>query len=272
MDVFRRAWVWGLIGFAVVMLVYLVFASAGWPGEPDSCTLPGGNCYCEAYPAPPASAVAKQPANTWSGLFAVIAGLIILAIADRDRAAGSAINPMRSGRFYALVYGGLAVFLGPGSMFFHGGLTHFGGWLDNLSMILYVTFILCYDAFRIGRWDDQIGTFAATYVGLNVLLGLLTWFLGVGTILFAILAGVAVLTQGYILWRRPGGVTRFFTPWLLGALAAFGVAIVIWALSATGRPLCDPDSLLQGHAVWHLLAMAVTPFLIFLYLRDETRA
>ena len=62
---------------------------------------------------------------------------------------------MASGRFHALIYGGLVVFLGPGSMFFHGSLTHYGGWIDNFSMILYVTFILCYDAFRVWRGDDR---------------------------------------------------------------------------------------------------------------------
>jgi len=273
LSVFGRAWVWGLIGFAVVMLIYLIMATAGWMGELDSCTAAGGNCYCEAYPGPSETVLAKQPVNTWSGLFAVAAGLIILALADRDRAAGGAMNPMRSGRFYALVYGGLAVFLGPGSMFFHGGLTHLGGWLDNVSMILYVTFILCYDAFRIWHWDDRIGAFVATFVGINVVLGILTWFLeGSGTILFAALAVVAVVTEGVILAAHPGGLTRRFRPWLLWALVIFGIAIVVLALSATGRPLCDPDSLLQGHAVWHLLAMAATPFLVFLYLRDETRA
>ena len=55
-----------------------------------------------------------------------------------------------------------------------------------------------------------------------------------------------------------------------GALISFAIAVVFWALSFTGAPLCDPNSLLQGHALWHLLAMALTPFFIFLYLRDET--
>ena len=218
--------------------------------------------------------LAKQPINTLSALFPVIAGLIILVIADRDRAATAAgPNPMATGRFFALLYGGLVIFLGPGSMFFHGSLTHYGGWLDNFSMILYVTFILCYDAARIWRWDERIGSFAAIYVAINVALGLLTWVAdGSGTILFAILAGVAVAAEAVILLARPGGVDRTFAPWLLAGLASFGIAIVIWALSATGRPLCDPDSLLQGHAVWHLLAMAVTPFCVFRYLRGETRA
>jgi hypothetical protein len=273
-DIFRRAWVWGLIGFAAIMAVYLVFALLGFPGDSDTCTFRGGNCYCEAFPRADEFTLAKQPINTLSALFPVIAGLIILWIADTDRAATTtAPNPMAAGRFHALLYGGLVVFLGPGSMFFHGTLTHVGGWLDNLSMILYVTFILCYDAARIWRWDDRHALFAGVFVVINIALGLLTWLAdGAGTILFAILAGVAVAVEAVILLVRPGGIERRFVPWLLTGLASFGIATVIWALSATGRPLCDPNSLLQGHAVWHLLAMAVTPFCIYRYLREETRA
>ena len=37
----------------------------------------------------------------------------------------------------------------------------------------------------------------------------------------------------------------------VAALAAGGVA---WVLGRTDGPLCDPDSLLQPHALWHALA------------------
>jgi hypothetical protein len=38
--------------------------------------------------------------------------------------------------------------------------------------------------------------------------------------------------------------------------------------SRTGGFLCDPDSLLQGHAVWHLLCAGTTGS-IYLYHRSE---
>src|SRR5207342_2051800 len=124
-------------------------ALLGWPGDSDTCTFAGGNCYCEAFPPGEVVTLAKQPINTLSALFPVIAGLIILAIADRDRAATApGPNPMATGRFHALAYGGLVVFLGPGSMFFHGSLTHYGGWLDNFSMVLDFTKKQCNGAAR----------------------------------------------------------------------------------------------------------------------------
>ncbi len=54
------------------------------------------------------------------------------------------------------------------------------------------------------------------------------------------------LTQ---VWRL---LDRRHPPLLAGAV--FGVGLVIWALSRTGGPWCRPESLLQGHAVWHVAA------------------
>jgi hypothetical protein len=38
------------------------------------------------------------------------------------------------------------------------------------------------------------------------------------------------------------------------ALAATAAGAACWWLGRTASPLCDPDSLLQGHAAWHLLS------------------
>ena len=40
------------------------------------------------------------------------------------------------------------------------------------------------------------------------------------------------------------------------ALAATAAGAACWWLGRTASPWCDPDSLLQGHAAWHLLGAA----------------
>ena len=40
------------------------------------------------------------------------------------------------------------------------------------------------------------------------------------------------------------------------ALAVTAAGLACWWAGRTGGPLCDPDSPLQGHAVWHLLSAA----------------
>ena len=39
----------------------------------------------------------------------------------------------------------------------------------------------------------------------------------------------------------------------LAALGAAGAGMACWWAGRTASPWCDPDSLLQGHAAWHLL-------------------
>ena len=33
-----------------------------------------------------------------------------------------------------------------------------------------------------------------------------------------------------------------------------GVAAVVHAVSRTGGPWCDPEAVVQGHALWHVLS------------------
>lgn len=66
--------------------------------------------------------------------------------------------------------------------------------------------------------------------------------------------GVAVVAVLLVLLRagrEPGTRRRVGL-----ALALLAVGGGVGALSRTGGPLCDPDALLQGHAVWHVAAAA----------------
>jgi hypothetical protein len=271
---YHRALFWGAVAFVAYLALLLLFAWLGWPGELDQCTLPGGNCYCETTHSA-GEAVIRQPSNTWSNVAAVLSGLLILAFADRVRAGRTEFdprrNPMLSGGFYAVSYGAVVLFLGPGSMAFHASLTRFGGWLDTLSMILFITFVLLYDVARILGYHNRL-VFAGAYIGVNVVLGLITWIVsGSGVAVFAAGVALAVCLEVAIALRGIGGVRRPLFPWLAAGLTVFAAALLIWRLSWTGAPLCDPHSPLQGHALWHVAAEGLVPFLLFRHFRGEHR-
>lgn len=82
---------------------------------------------------------------------------------------------------------------------------------------------------------------------------------GVGSILYhgpmspgaelahdASVAGLAV--TAFVAWRH-----RSLRWPRTAALLVGGAAIVVNVLTRTGAPLCHPDSVLQGHAAWHVL-------------------
>lgn len=65
--------------------------------------------------------------------------------------------------------------------------------------------------------------------------------------------------------RGPSGIRRTYTPWFWAGMASFLAAYAIWTTGKSGSTLCEPDSALQAHAVWHLLcAMATVCFFWFL--------
>jgi hypothetical protein len=66
--------------------------------------------------------------------------------------------------------------------------------------------------------------------------------------------------------RRPGIKVEYYAAGIIIKAAAF----TIWNLDQHGV-VCAPQSLLQGHAVWHLLG-AGSLWLTFLYYRSEEAA
>jgi dihydroceramidase len=62
--------------------------------------------------------------------------------------------------------------------------------------------------------------------------------------------------------------TRIDARYLLLAIALMAIATVIWITDIT-RVICAPHSLVQGHAIWHILG-AISAWLLFRYYRTET--
>lgn len=289
-----HAWLLGLLGFFVLFLIYVLFYAIGgstWTTATPNLCVVHNDCYCENAPTRMSTGLVNQPGNTWSGLGPVVLGMIILGVLSYARPTGD--NPMSRPTFYSWMYAVLVVFLGPGSMAFHGSMTAIGGWLDQFSMSLFVTFVLLYDIFRFTKWDllaNGKTYFIIAFVIINVVLGVPLLIgnytdMGMfGTLAFGIPAGVAILLQLII-----GGVTVFSNGsvwgvrrgksspggqewwWLVAAFLSFMIGFGIWLFSNTGGPLCDPNSGLQGHVFWHILAMGFTPFFLFFFLRSERR-
>jgi hypothetical protein len=70
-----------------------------------------------------------------------------------------------------------------------------------------------------------------------------------------VLTGVslAALVASDLLVRRVGGVEG---QWYAAALLLFGASLVFNLLGRSGSVTCDPDSVIQFHALWHLFSAA----------------
>ena len=232
---------------AVATGLLVVAVGAGWLG-PD---VGRGDDFCEAA----RDGWVKQPANTFSNLGFVGAGLAVAWHAGRVRLRG-----------LATPYACVVVTLGPASAAMHATQSAAGGQLDLLSMYLVASFAAAYALMRL---VGQGPLFLAQVFSLSVagceLVGLWPHRVPVvryaGNLAFVALLLTAIVVE-VVLWRRAParGQPRTDLRWGAAALAAILVAFAIWNLSKA--LWCDPDSLVQGHAGWHLLdALAV--YLLF---------
>jgi hypothetical protein len=266
---------------AGVLVLLLIFVAAGWPGAPDPCihdTSTGGSntCWCEAFAVSEIGQPGvRQPFNTWSNLMALLYGAIVgLGVWwTRTHPSGLSANRMRSTAVYPLTYICVVIFLGLGSMWFHASITAFGGVVDQISMYAFANFILAYTIARVfpRHWPDW-----PVYVGYGLLTFLLT-LLGatlhldavpISAALIAVVVLIYAVFEGYIGFGRPDlrsdwvGYVAFYIP----AVVALGLAMLVWAMSQTGRPWCDPQAAFQLHGLWHWLA-GITSVLLYFYWR-----
>lgn len=249
----------GILETGVALVLVFILGSGGWPGEDDDC-IARQDCHCERL----RSGIIKQPSNTWSNLAFVLVGLVILGARIWDRTKAVDVqNPMATVPIYSITFGILLVTVGLGSIFFHASIKRWGSVVDNLAMYLFLTYVILYDLFRLAGWDN-VAAFFLVFILVNIGLGAVRlWKERSEKYVFRVLFGSLIAVEVLLALNLPiaAGIFRDWTPWLAAELIAFGAAYLIWYLSATGRPLCRPDSWLQGHAVWHIIGAAAVGFL-----------
>lgn len=248
--------------FATLLLgAFFVGGAVGWPGQ----FVGAGAMFCEAL----RDGWIKQPANTWSNLGFVVAGLWMVSYASIGRRKTLVTdNHFTRSRTLPILYALLVIFIGPGSMALHGTGHAWGHTVDVLAMFTFIMFPIAWSVTHLMRGEESV--FWAIYLSLTIPLTLAHVF-GVlpfsGIVLYAVLIPVTIaLEVARYFWRPTGLRSLVFT---ICALGSFALAFVAWRLSLTGAPLCEPGSLMQGHAVWHLLCAGATVYLFLAYLHER---
>ena len=222
------------------------------------------SCFCELIRAQPP----LQPANAWSSLAFCVAALAVLIISSTDRS-----NPWLRGQNpptvkwkYPVMFAVALFLIGAGSFAFHARLTMQTQFADVFGMYLIATFILVYSFER--THSKSSNTIIAGYVALNLLLALLLY----SAPQLRRYAFAAVLLAGlYLEYRsRKRAQVVSTTRYLSAAIALLATGFAIWIADIT-HLVCSPRSLVQGHAVWHLLG-AMASWYLFLYYRSEVTA
>ncbi len=161
-----------------------------------------------------------QPVNALSSLAFVAAGVIVLIRRPALRWVG-----------FGLVATGI------GSFLFHGPMPPASEWAHDVSLAWLIAIVG-----GIGmRWERL--TRLTALVVLGTAFAVAPDIADPVAIALTLVALVSVLRAD----RSPAA---------LAPLGLLGIVAIYVRLGATGGPLCDPDSALQPHAVWHLGAAA----------------
>ena len=204
----------GLLASVLFFGVYILVGSQGWgPAAAVEQGIGEVSRWCERVHA----GLFLEPVNALSNIGFMVAGLWMLWVLGGDVRAG------RTGLMYghnpvALLYAGAAIWLGPGSLLMHGTHTAWGGWADNLSMVMYILIPWMINVAAMGRWRPA--RLLLTYGGLvsiyAVLRGLNGWGLGINLDFFGLSIAFWIITE--VLYR-------FYSPTLRWASGFVGFVV-----------------------------------------------
>lgn len=224
----------------------IVPLEAGCPWEPlSSFWLPNVR-WCEAQ----LCSVIVEPANTWSNLAYVFAGLALLWIGARR------------GDRTLRIFGIAEIVVGVSSFAFHMSFSGVLQVFDFFGMYVFTNLLIGLNLVRLGvlsrrRFWPVYGASVVALTALTVALRF-TAFPIQGIVFVLILAIVAT----EFLQRATAGLDRRL---FHAALATLTVAAGFSAADVSGV-FCDPENhFVQGHAIWHVLGATSLVFAAFFY-------
>jgi hypothetical protein len=214
--------------------------------------------------------------NTWSNLVYICFGFyaIALAIYDWKRNLPLERGYLPAAPAIGFLFGLAGIYLGLGSGFFHASLSRYGQQCDVGGMY---AMMICMAAIAIGSWLPriQVPRNARTYPSWPVIAVLVVFssvyfsyykwdysFSAISNYLTGTLflfAGVSLIQPGKYLQTR----------WFIAGVVSILLGSKVRDLDIADR-FTGPDSIFQGHAVWHVLSCLLFVFL-YLYFRSEER-
>lgn len=191
-----------------------------------------------------------QPANTLSSLAYVLAGVLLL---------GRTIAGRPGVRVAPAVYAVTVIGVGIGSAAFHGPTPAWGRFAHDLSIAAVLAFVVGYDV--------ALARGASANAGLVMSVGVagtcavvLAFSPDAGNALDAVLVTGAIAAEVGASRSAAGRATPDGRLWVL-IVGVVAIGALLNALGRTDAPLCEPDSPVQLHALWHVL----TAFVLWLY-------
>ena len=241
-----------------------------WSSMPEA----GGNAFhfCEANRMDEAI---RQPSNTWSNLGYLLVALFALTLAVHDyknKERRSSGNFLVMYPFFSVLYGLSCLYLFIGSFMYHASLTMLFQKLDQTGLYSVIGMILILNIYKINPYHYRRGEWKNSHVFAKLLVIIFNiaffkwlWKFNIN-ILVPVMLIFTFITAIYYIKRVSN--TDYFINYMYAAFFILFAAGSIWMIDREGVA-CNPQSAIQGHALWHVLT-AASMFFIYLYYRSGT--
>lgn len=203
------------------MTMALLVAQVEWPGSLADCVLTG-TCDCETVGVDGI----RQPVNALSSLGFLVAGTLVL---------------VQTTRSHLRLFGAALLTAGIASFVSHAAVRDWSHTLDSLGVKAVVLFLVIYP---LTRTRMVIAPYTAGL--LLIWAAELSWPATARPLLI-------LLTTAAIVINLSSPASRASRSIRLGMVGLVAAALAWW-LGRSASFLCEPDSLWQPHALWHLLA------------------
>jgi len=208
-----------------------------------------------------------QPVNTYSNLIYFFYGLLVFQLGWKDWKAftNREANTIRKFPYLSLLLAANFIYLSLGSAFFHSSLTWMGQRMDMNATYGLTLSLICIGWVQVLVKKELSSQMQPGLVG--VLLLLIASFLPL-----ALLISSSILLPSLFLMLSVLGIINYFQypaqriP-VLGVLSFVLLAVAIQIRSLdVAKVNCDPMSIWQGHALWHMLT-ATSSLVLYFYFR-----
>jgi drug/metabolite transporter (DMT)-like permease len=189
-----------------------------------------------------------QPTNAISSLAYAAVGFLLVPWA---------LSPPGRERVIRILTAAGLVVTGLGSFMYHGPQGPGSQLAHDLSFLLVLVVVSVANLATGMRWSDRTLAGAILAVGASFTLLLVV---APSATNVAAAGAIALVGAGDVSIHRLG---PRHMPWYAVAIGCIVVAVPIYVLSRTGAWWCDPASVFQGHAAWHILgAVAIGSYAV----------
>ncbi len=216
-----------------------------------------------------------QPSNTWSNFGYLIVGLILISVGIKDHfftERSKLKNLMARKPGFTILLGAALLYLFIGSFLYHASLTFFFQRIDVNGIYAIVMALFAYNLYKLFpsfKFRNKEVSTHGIFIGLAIFITFIfltvLWRVNVN-IMFPSLIGAFLIIN--ILNIKKSKKHNNLFRYLQTSIFCMGLASFIWILDLR-HIFCNPTSVLQGHALWHLLT-ALSVFFLYFYYRGET--